>query len=258
MKITKHIPNLITCLNLFCGILACIAALRGDATTTFGLLVLAALFDFCDGLMARLLNAYSPMGKELDSLADLISFGLAPGFLTFSLLQHITAASSHSLVTAYVPYIAFMIPVFSALRLAKFNIDDRQTNSFIGMPTPANAMFWVSFALSVSISAHMVSYKNVFIVGFVNDWYRWIGSGPHWSIIAVLVILFSLLLVSEISMFSLKFKSMKWSDNQSTYLFMILSAVLIVLFGAFGITLVIASYILFSLFTHLYTNKQPK
>ena len=141
--ITKHIPNTITCLNLFSGSMAVYYAFLGNYQLVFALVLLAAVFDFFDGFAARLLKAYSPMGKELDSLADMVSFGLAPGAVAFSLLRQ-------TVFPEWLAFAGFIIPVFSALRLAKFNIDERQTNSFIGMPTPANAIFWVSASYSFS------------------------------------------------------------------------------------------------------------
>ena len=121
----KHIPNFITCLNLFSGCVAVYLAFNGHHEGAFIAIMLSAVFDFFDGFASRLLKAYSPMGKELDSLADMISFGLAPGAIVFSLL-------STTGVGEYLPFVAFLIPIFSGLRLAKFNIDDRQTSSFIG------------------------------------------------------------------------------------------------------------------------------
>jgi CDP-diacylglycerol--serine O-phosphatidyltransferase len=197
--ITKHIPNTITCLNLFSGSMAVYYAFLGNYELVFALVLLAAVFDFFDGFAARLLKAYSPMGKELDSLADMVSFGLAPGAVAFSLLRQ----------TAFPEWLAFagfIIPVFSALRLAKFNIDERQTTSFIGMPTPANAIFWVS--ASYSFSGLLVA----------NSW-----------AILVLIVLMSGLLVAEIPMFSLKFKNFTWKSNQLQFVFLGVCIVLIAL-----------------------------
>jgi len=137
--IKKHIPNSITCLNLFSGCVAVFLAFKGNYEGAIIAILLAAVFDFFDGFAARLLKAYSPMGKELDSLADMVSFGVAPGAIVFSLL-------SETNVCEWLPFLAFLIPVFSGLRLAKFNIDERQTTSFIGLPTPANAIFWAGLA----------------------------------------------------------------------------------------------------------------
>ncbi|MDR1698827.1 MAG: CDP-diacylglycerol--serine O-phosphatidyltransferase, partial [Prevotellaceae bacterium] len=131
--IIKQIPNTITCLNLLAGCMACVVAFYGEYGLAAYVIALAAVFDFADGFAARFLNAYSPLGKELDSLADMVSFGLAPAIMLFSFL------AQHDFLLALV---AFLLTIFSALRLAKFNIDKRQTDSFIGLPTPANAFFW--------------------------------------------------------------------------------------------------------------------
>ena len=177
--IKKHVPNFITCLNLFSGALAVYFAFQANYELVLILVLLAAVFDFLDGFAARLLKAYSPMGKELDSLADVISFGLAPGAVAFSMLQA-------SELPQWLAFAGFIIPVFSALRLAKFNIDERQSSSFIGMPTPANAIFWIGLGYSYHENLAQQPY---FVLGFIA--------------------LMSLLLVSELPMFSLKFKNLK-------------------------------------------------
>lgn len=231
MTIKKHIPNAVTCLNLFSGCIACVMALQGSFEWVFIWVIFAALFDFLDGLIARLLKAYSPIGKELDSLADMVSFGLAPGLMTFSLLQTITSGFP---LEDYIPYFAFLIPVFSALRLAKFNIDDRQTTSFIGLPVPANALFWTS----TIVGTHSYAQGNEIL---------------YTIILLVLIIVFSFLLVSEIPMFSLKVKNLTWKDNQFQYI-LILSTIIAVIFlkwAGLGISILI--YILISLLT-----KNPK
>ena len=146
--ITKNIPNSITCLNLLSGCFACLFAYKGEYDIVALCIGLSALFDFLDGMAARLLHAYSPMGKELDSLADLISFGLAPGFMAMHFMLYDSVF--HGINASYQIWCALsalLIPVFSALRLAKFNIDARQTTSFIGLPVPANALFWIDFSV---------------------------------------------------------------------------------------------------------------
>ena len=192
MKIIKHIPNTITSMNLLCGALGVISAFNGDLETAFYLMLAGAVCDFCDGLAARLLNAYSPMGKELDSLADLITFGFLPSIMLYKCMDIYHPGQWY----CYVPLI---IVVFSALRLAKFNVDDRQSENFIGLATPACAMICGSF----TIVAHLDIYN---IAGAMTE--------STWMIPAASVIL-SLLLVSGIPMFSLKFKKgasadLKW------------------------------------------------
>lgn len=212
----KHIPNFITCLNLFSGAMAVFYAFQANYQMVLLLVLLAAVFDFFDGFVARLLKAYSPMGKELDSLADGISFGLAPGAVAFSLLQA-------SELPSWVAFAGFIIPVFSALRLAKFNIDERQTSSFIGMPTPANAIFWVGLGFSM----HDYLAQNYWIT-------------------LLLIVVMSGLLVAEIPMFSLKFKNLKWKDNSWQFIFLIVCCCLIIFLQLNAFAPLIAWYILLS------------
>lgn len=225
--IKKHIPNFITCLNLFSGSMAVYYAFQANYTAVLWLVLLAAVFDFFDGFAARLLKAYSPMGKEMDSLADVISFGLAPGALAFSLLRE-------SPLPDWVAFAGFIIPVFSALRLAKFNIDERQTSSFIGMPTPANAIFWIGIGYS---------HDNMLAV---NEW-----------VLLGLIVGFSLLLVSEIPMFSLKFKSMSLKANQLQYIFLLVCIILLAVLQLNAFAPIIAWYILLSIVVSLF-KKQAK
>ena len=192
MNIVKHIPNTITSMNLLCGVMGVISVFNGDLETAFYLMLAGAACDFCDGLAARLLNAYSPLGKELDSLADLITFGLLPSVMLYKCMDIYHPE-------AWFCYIPLVIVVFSALRLAKFNTDERQSENFIGLATPACAMICGSFA----IVAHL-DINN--IAGAMTE--------STWMIPAASVIL-SLLLVSEIPMFSMKFKKgasadLKW------------------------------------------------
>jgi CDP-diacylglycerol--serine O-phosphatidyltransferase len=214
--IKKHVPNFITCLNLFSGCVAVLLAFKGNYQGAFIAILVSAVFDFFDGFAARTLKAYSPMGKELDSLADMISFGLAPGAIVFSLL-------AETQVCEWMPYIAFLIPVFSGLRLAKFNIDDRQTTTFIGMPTPANAIFWGGMAFSFS----------ALII-------------PNYWVLLVLVPLFSYLLVAEIPMLALKVKNFNWNENKLIFIFLVIciSAIVVLRLNAF--VPIIFTYIIFS------------
>ena len=192
MNIVKHIPNTITSMNLLCGIMGVISAFNGDLAAAFYLMLAGAACDFCDGLAARLLKAYSPMGKELDSLADLITFGLLPSIMLYKCMDIYHPEKWYC-------YIPLIITVFSALRLAKFNIDDRQSENFIGLATPACAMI----CGSLTIVAHL-DINN--IAGVMTE--------SSWMIPSTSIIL-SLLLVSEIPMFSMKFKKgasddLKW------------------------------------------------
>lgn len=237
--IVKHIPNTITCLNLFSGCTASLFAIEGHLIGASYLILLAALFDFCDGLAARVLKTYSPMGKELDSLADMVSFGFAPGVIALAYLKLSILGSTSAYFNPFdlefsqlaILLSAFIIPVFSALRLAKFNIDTRQTSSFIGVPTPANAMFWASLPLVLFYGDYPV----------IEGWL----SNPFTIIAAILIT--SYLLVAEIPMFALKVKTLAWKENQLRYLFLITLLILAVLLKWLIIPLILFVYIIFSL-----------
>ena len=179
MSLTKHIPNAITSMNLLCGVMGVICTLNGEIGLAFLLMLLAAVFDFCDGLAARLLHAYSPIGKELDSLADLVSFGVLPALMLYKVQPE-----GANVILRFLP---LFVAIMSALRLAKFNVDERQTLDFIGLPTPACAMVCGSLAYFLNVG------------GGVPE-----GAGP-WLLAAVAVIL-GLLLVSEVPMFGMKIK----------------------------------------------------
>ena len=192
MNIVKHIPNTITSMNLLCGVMGVISVFNGDLEAAFYLMLAGAACDFCDGLAARLLKAYSPMGKELDSLADLITFGLLPSIMLYKCMDIYHPGEWYC-------YIPLVIVAFSALRLAKFNIDERQSENFIGLATPACAMICGSFTLVAHLDINNIA-------GAMTE--------STWMIPAASVIL-SLLLVSEIPMFSMKFKKgasadLKW------------------------------------------------
>lgn len=225
--IVKNIPNSITCLNLLSGCFACIFAFQGQYDWVALCIGLSALFDFLDGMAARLLHAYSPLGKELDSLADLISFGLAPGLMVMHLMAYNSTFHGMAEYQSWWALSALLIPVFSALRLAKFNIDTRQTTSFIGLPVPANALFWIGICQAV------LRMENP-VCGYA---------------IVALVIIFSLLLVSEIPMFSLKFKNLKWKENYLRYLIIAVAAICLISLGLAGLAATIGLYIVLSLLT---------
>lgn len=226
----RHIPNFITCCNLFSGCIAIYMAFQGELIIAMICIVLSAVFDFFDGMAARVLHAFSPTGKELDSLADVVSFGVAPAAMVFFLFQTLTYPSALTGLSEYIPYFAFLIAVFSALRLAKFNVDTRQTTSFIGLPVPANALFWSSL---------IVSYHTVFTE---TEWGVWV--------LMLLVVAFSYLLVSEVPMFSLKFKNLKWSDNKVSFGFLLVCLPLILFFKEGSLAFIIVWYILLSVLTH--------
>lgn len=222
MSIIKHLPNFITLCNLFCGCIGIIVVLDGHITYAAYLIWLAAILDFFDGFAARLLNAYSPIGKELDSLADMVTFGVLPSIIMFALLQE-------RMADTYWPWIAFVIAACSALRLAKFNIDTRQTDSFIGLPTPANALFISALPFVIA--------GNSFMAPLIDNA----------TVLIALTLVFSYLMVAEIKLLALKFKNRSWQDNKARFVLLVLSAILILLFQVQGIPLVIVLYLLLSI-----------
>lgn len=227
--ITRHIPNTVTCLNLFSGCIACVMAFEAKYEWALLFIILSAVFDFFDGMLARLLNAYSAIGKDLDSLADDVSFGAAPAFVVFSLFKEMHYPAGMEWTMPYLPYAAFLIAVFSGLRLAKFNNDTRQTSSFVGLPVPANALFWGSLVAGLHGFLISENFNPLYLV--------------------VLVMLFSWLLVSEIPMFSLKFKNLSWKDNKVSFTFLIVCIPLLLFTGVSGFAAVIVWYIILSLLT---------
>ncbi|UII21967.1 CDP-diacylglycerol--serine O-phosphatidyltransferase [Fulvivirga ligni] len=229
MNIKKHIPNTLTASNLACGCVGIIKATNGEIVFATYLIWVALVFDFLDGFVARLLKVSSPIGKELDSLADMVTFGVLPATIMYYLID---AQDPHFAL----PYLAFIIAIFSALRLAKFNIDDRQTSVFIGLPTPANALFISSLAF------------------FVSSDYRDFITLP---VLLVITVLFSFLLVAPIELFSLKLKSMKLKDNIFQFLLVIVSVLGIVLFQFYAIPFIIVIYIVLSIIKNvLQGNKE--
>lgn len=227
--IIRSIPNTITSCNLFCGCIAVYMAFKMNYEMSMLFIILGATFDFFDGMSARLLHVSSSIGKELDSLADDITFGLAPAAIVFSLFHEIYIPASLSPIADLIPYTAFLIAVFSALRLAKFNIDERQTSSFIGMPTPANALFWSSLVVGSHDFLISDSFNAIYLL--------------------ILVIVMSLLLVAELPMFSLKFKDLSWAHNKITYIFLLVCIPLLIIFRLSGPAAIIIWYIILSLAT---------
>lgn len=228
-ELKKSLPNGLTCCNLISGCIAVSYALGGDAQTALLFIIIGAVFDFFDGFTARALKVSSPIGKELDSLADDITFGFAPSAIAFMMLKQCAVPDSLLGAQKIYPYAAFVMAAFSALRLAKFNLDERQTSSFIGMPTPANALFWG--ALACSVNAELLA------------------SSAAAYIIILMVFGFSALLVSEIPMFALKFKNYSWKDNKVKYIFLALSLAVIIPFGIGGLAIAILLYLMLSLLT---------
>lgn len=226
----KHIPNAITCANLFSGCIGVVFAFKGDLETAAYFVLISGILDFFDGMVARLLNVKSEIGKQLDSLADMVSFGFLPGVVMFQLLM----VSDYT--SAYLPYLGFIITVFSALRLAKFNIDERQTEDFIGLNTPMNTLFIVSLSF----------------IG--KDYPTIIGSTI--TLIAIIAIT-SYLLVSEIKIFSFKLSDTSWQKNKMKYIFLLLSFVLIAFLKFVAIPFILVLYISLSIL-HFRSNRTIK
>lgn len=227
----KHIPNVITCCNLFCGTVGLVFAFQGDFYTAAYLTIASLVFDFFDGFAARLLKVSSPIGKELDSLADMVTFGVLPGVIMFQLMK--TAACDPSVCTgllskSYFPYIAFLIPVFSGLRLAKFNVDTRQSDSFIGLPTPANAIFIASLPIIMDNQAIAAT---------------WLANP---KVLACTTIVMSYLLVAELPLLALKFKDFSFAHNKARYALILGSVTLLVGLKFAAIPFVILFYVLLS------------
>ncbi|MDR2358875.1 MAG: CDP-alcohol phosphatidyltransferase family protein [Prevotellaceae bacterium] len=247
-RIVRAVPNTITALNLFTGCIAIVFALRGWTDFAVYCIFAAAVFDFCDGLSARLLKAYSNLGKQLDSLADMVSFGIAPAALLHNKLNmllsdKITGGFDSGLVWELWTFFPFIMAVFSALRLAKFNIDTRQNNSFIGLPTPANALL-TGVLVSLSVHGH-------WLAAWMEQWYS----------IIILSITLSALLVCNLPMFALKFKNLRWSENKIPFVFILLCLLIVccaLIFRQgilFAIAVIFFTYIFLSFILSLFRKK---
>lgn len=248
MKIRQHIPNLLTCINLAFGFYACIEALSGNYLAAMIAILIAAGFDFTDGLAARLLNAFSPIGKDLDSLADMVSFGVAPGMIVFDFIDRMQKTVDWTCPVAGKVALgaAFAVPVFSALRLAKFNNDSRQTTSFIGLPVPAHALFWASLVYALSMPVEGKAIAGI-VPQFISFRLPEIPSFYALLFVSCTAIGSSLLLVSEIPMLSLKIKSLKWKGNELRYVLIFAAIVLTAGLGFAGIMLTVLLYIVLSI-----------
>ena len=260
MKQMFNIPNLFTASNLMCGVISIILALSGRLEWACYFIYFAAIFDFFDGFLARKLKISSEMGKQLDSLADMVTFGVAPGILVFVILviqqeggwSHSSIASfseiNHIRIKSFMSSLAsgdvfkneyyclagLIIPFFSLFRLAKFNIDTRQSESFIGLPTPANTIFFTAFPLLLASS-----FNAGFAQGFIYEIVKPIVFVP-------IILVMSLLLIAELPLFALKFKDFSWKNNQIRFIFLGLCAILIPTFLAWSIPIIIILYLLLS------------
>ena len=241
-RLKKHFPNAITCANLFSGCIGIVLAFKGELIAASYAIFLSAIFDFFDGLASRVLKSFSGIGKDLDSLADMVSFGVLPAVIMYQLFLQ-----GHQIdkVSNYLNFIAFLIPVFSALRLAKFNVDTRQAENFIGLPTPANAILIASFPL---------------VLDHHNQMYTPYLINPY--VLSGLVIVMCSLLVVEMPMMSLKFKNSDFNENIYRYLLLLFSAILILFFKFAAVPVVILIYITLSViqfkFAHNTILSSPK
>jgi CDP-diacylglycerol--serine O-phosphatidyltransferase len=229
-------------MNLVCGFISLTLSMEGSYIYASIFIFLAAVFDFLDGNAARILNAHSELGKQLDSLADVISFGVAPGILIFRMMLD-NCGPNCSYMVQLIPYFAVLIPVCSALRLAKFNIDLRQEVNFIGLPTPANAIFFASIPLVLDVQPGLFSliHLDFLVTMFSNT-----------RVLSILVVFFSYLLISEFKIFSMKFKSLAWSGNELRYIFLGSTLVMFALFSLSALPLSIILYVLISIFFQNY------
>jgi CDP-diacylglycerol--serine O-phosphatidyltransferase len=245
MSIKKHIPNTITLLNLLAGLLALIHAFNGNYNEAFSLVCLGIFFDYWDGFFARIWKVQSPIGLQLDSLADMVTSGVVPGLVMYKMLADIQENQSQYNLTedtyymGVVPYLGFLITLASCYRLAKFNVDTRQTDSFIGLPTPANALLIMSIP--------MIQFHSEFewLVDFLSNPYVLVG----------VTVLSSYLLNAEIPLFSLKVKSFSWEKYKIQVVFLIISLILIVLLEFIAIPIIILLYVILSVLNNTIHKK---
>ncbi len=238
MKIQRHIPNFITLLNLLSGCLSIYFAGKGELHLASWMIFLAAGFDFLDGFSARLLKAYSKIGGELDSLADVVSFGVAPAFILLGLVIQSHGRPEFMVGdTDILPFMVFVLPLFTALRLAKFNLDERQTSSFLGLPSPASGLLIASLPL---IKTQLYEGQSLFYMVVTNAYFY---LGMVWVL--------SLLMVSEMPLFALKFKSYRVKSNEIRYILLIISIILLATLQFVAIPFIVLTYLFLSLVVFL-------
>ncbi len=258
--IKRNIPNAITCGNLLCGCLAIVKAFEGDLVWAAYLVGIALVLDFFDGFTARLLKVASPIGKDLDSLADMVTFGVVPGIVMY---QMISLSENMSLGFRsyqpwefhYLQYVSFIIPIFSAIRLAKFNNDTRQSDSFIGVPTPANAMVICSLPLFINFPSLNNPMQRSFLP--IDNYYgtfELILLNPF--VLCLVSLVMSLLLIAPLPLLALKFKNFSWADNKMRFILIGLSVACLAVFKFVGIPLVIILYILLSIVNNIFFKKK--
>ncbi|MDP2724637.1 MAG: CDP-diacylglycerol--serine O-phosphatidyltransferase [Bacteroidales bacterium] len=238
MSLKNHIPNTITLFNLLSGVLSIFCAMSGQLDMAAWFIFAAALFDFLDGFAARLLHAKSAIGGQLDSLADVVSFGVAPGFILFQMINMSHGQPMHTSDNfTILPFLAFVVPAFGALRLAKFNVDDTQTTSFKGLPIPASGIFIASLPL---IRTALYEDRELFYMMITNTYF----------LVAVGIIL-SFLMVSNFPMFGLKFENFKLKDNMIKFFFLGVSIILLAILQMVAVPFIILLYLFLSLILYL-------
>lgn len=237
MPLKKHIPNLITLLNLFCGCIALIFAFHRSFEMAFGFVALGIFLDFFDGFFARLFKVASPLGLQLDSLADMVTSGVAPGLVMYQLM--LKGDSFDAANPEIFPFLGFLITLGSCYRLANFNIDTRQTDSFIGLPTPANSLFIMSLPL---VLIHTDSLPVIELL--TNEW-----------VLLAITLFSAYILNAEIPLFSLKVKNFTFADNKLRVLFLLLAVVLLLFLQYAAIPLVILTYVLLSVANNKWSKK---
>jgi CDP-diacylglycerol--serine O-phosphatidyltransferase len=273
VNLKAFLPNSITCGNLFCGCLGVVFAFQGNLVWAAYMVGVAAFLDFFDGLAARLLGVSGEFGKQLDSLADMVSFGFLPGVMLFqlisiSMMKHTSASVDlgnlfnggikiENPYPLWLPFTGFLVTIFSALRLAKFNIDPRQHDSFIGLPTPANTILICSIPLFLHLPSADLSTSPSplsFLKVAVNALEPVSGLGEYilnpWFLIG-LAIIQSGLLVAPLPLFALKFKNFGWKGNELRYLFILSALALLIIFLYLAIPIILFLYILLSLINNL-------
>lgn len=231
MHLKQHIPNAITCGNLVSGCLSILFLTHNMPVKAAIMIFVAGLFDFLDGFAARLLHAHSPIGADLDSLSDVVSFGVAPGFIMYWLMSRSFDLPQWCIAGINVlPCLAFLLPVFSAIRLAKFNIDSTQKTTFRGIPAPGMAIFIASLPLALSQVHHLKD-----------------GVLSYWACLGIALI-FSFMMVSRLRFFSFKMKSAKWNGNEVRWIFLLVTITSFVIFKWISLPFVMMFYVLLSIF----------
>lgn len=233
--IKRNLPNALTCGNLLCGCIGVVEAFHSNLLLSCVLVGIALVFDFFDGFLARLLKVSSPIGRDLDSLADMVTFGLLPSVIVYQLLMQ----SIPDLFGIWKAYPAFIIAIFSAIRLAKFNNDPRQSDSFIGVPTPANAMFIASLPLIVHTQSEY--WKHIII---------------NTNNLLIMSVIMSILLVAEIPLLALKFKSFGWKGNEIRYSFIVLTVLLLLVLKILAVPVILILYLALSLLSNFMKTRK--